>query len=87
MGTYKPYFRGKSEDYWETTYFDFFSAIFAMVLIIVLFLGVTILIVNWSLYWGTESYAIALSTGVSVFIVVFLVSNYYFSRGKKKREK
>lgn len=53
MGTYKAYFRGKPEDYWETTYFDFFSAITAMLLLIGFFIGLTVLVVDWSLYWGT----------------------------------
>jgi hypothetical protein len=53
MGTYKTYFRGKPDDYWETTYFDFFSGITAMLLLIGFFIGLTVLVVNWSFYWGT----------------------------------
>ena len=85
MGTYKAYFRGKPEDYWETTYFDFFSAITAMLLLIGFFIGLTVLVVDWSLYWGTESYVIASSAATAVFIVIFLIMNYFLSRGKKKK--
>ena len=85
MGTYKAHFRGKPEDYWETSYFDFFSGIGAMLLLIGFFIGLSVLIVNWSFYWGTESYVIALSAGTAVFIVIFLIMNYFFSRGKNKK--
>lgn len=87
MGTYKTHFRGKPEDYWETTYFDFFSAITVMVLLIGLFLGVTVLIVNWSFHWGTESYTIALSAASVTFIIIYVILNYFLSRGKRKKEK
>lgn len=85
MGTYKAYFRGKPDDYWETTYFDFFSAIAAMLLLIGVFIGLSVLIVNWSYYWGTESYVIASSGAAAAFIVIMLILNYYLSRGKNKK--
>lgn len=53
MGSYKPLFRGKPEDYWHSTPFDILSAIGAMLFLIGLFLGLAVLIVNWSLYYGT----------------------------------
>jgi hypothetical protein len=85
MGTYRPHFRGKPEDYWETSYFDFFSAIFVMVFLIALFLAVTVLIVNWVFYYGTESYVLSLSIATVVFVAIFFVLNYYMSRGKNRR--
>jgi len=85
MGTYKTCFRGRPDDYWETTYFDFFSAIAAMLLLIAFFIALAVLVVDWSLYWGTESYAIAASSATAVFIIIFLILNYFLSRGKKKK--
>lgn len=58
-----------------------------MLLLIAAFVGLTVLIVNWSYYWGSESYAIASSTATAVFIVIFLILNYFLSRSKRKREK
>jgi uncharacterized membrane protein len=87
MGTYRPHFRGKPDDYWETSYFDFFSAIFMMVFLIALFLGVTVLIVNWVFHYGSDSYALSLLIASVVFLAIFFVLNYYMSRGKNRRER
>jgi hypothetical protein len=56
-----------------------------MMFLIGLFLGVTVLLVNWVFYYGTYSYSLSMSIATIVFVAVFLVLNYFMSRDKKKR--
>jgi uncharacterized membrane-anchored protein YitT (DUF2179 family) len=86
LGSYRPHFEGKPDDYYELECGEVSCAISVCFLIVVVFFFLTVAFFEWSNNHSTEEMILVWSIVLCVFIPAFMLAAYIGSNNKMEIE-
>lgn len=86
MGSFKPHFQGKPDDYYELECKEVASAVGVCVIIVIFFFFLAVAMFFWSHRVSTSNLVLVWSIVLIVFVPLFMVAAYYGSNNKMEIE-
>ncbi len=83
LGSFKPRFEGKPQDYWELSNCDICTALAMLLLVTAAMVALSIGCMYWIVLESSSQFALAWSIIMIVFVFVFLYFSYSCSKSKK----